>query len=700
MAKQTAPGDIESGSIRWRDIGAGALIFSATVLAYLPAIKGGFLWDDDAHVTKPGLQSLEGLRRIWFELGASQQYYPLLHSAFWVEHRLWGDAVLGYHLTNILLHATAACLVVAIVRRLFNPDPISSITLPPPAKRKRAGRTANAGRPATEIRTSVSANSEPRRYAGVEWLAGLIFALHPVCVESVAWITEQKNTLSAVFYLGAAVAYLGFDRSRQKSLYGLALGLFVLALLSKTVTATLPAALLVVFWWQRGRLSWRRDVLPLLPWFALGVTAGLFTAWVEHKFFITVHLSMGAAATDFSLTFPERCLLAGRVIWFYLGKVVWPADLMFIYPRWSVDPVVWWQYLFPLGIVTLVAGLGWLARKHRGPLAGFLFFSGTLFPALGFFNVYPFIFSYVADHFQYLASLGIIVPVVAGLTVALRSLLGRGVPGAVWLAALGGGILLAILGALTWQQCGMYRDAETLYQETLRRNPACWMAHSNLGLILAKTADGLPKALDHFETAARLKPENAEVHNYLGSALARIPGRQTEAFAEFETALRLSPNFPYTHVNLGIALMDVPGRLPDALEHFKTAVRLKPDFAEAHNLLGSALARSPGHQPEAIAEFEAALQINPDLADAHSNLGIALAGIPGRVPEAVKHFEAAVQLSPDSADAHYNLGYAFTRIQGNEREALAQFEAVLKIEPDHAAARQWIDRLRATRSEP
>jgi tetratricopeptide (TPR) repeat protein len=631
------------------------------------------LWDDDAHVTKPALQSLEGLKRIWLEPGASQQYYPLLHSAFWIEHRLWGDAVLGYHLTNLLLHAAAACLVVAIVRRLFDGTSGPS-----------SGRGANA-----------PAGGTGEKYGGVPLLAGLIFALHPVCVESVAWITEQKNTLSAVFYLGAALVYLGFDRDRRKARYWLALGLFVLALLSKTVTATLPAALLVILWWQRGRLDWRRDVRPLLPWFALGVTGGLVTAWVEQKFFVSVQASMGTHGTDFALTLLERCLLAGRVIWFYLGKLVWPADLMFIYPQWHVSAAVWWQYLYPLGVLALLAGVIVVARRHRGPLAAFLFFAGTLCPALGFFNVYPFIFSYVADHFQYLASLGIIVPLAAGLTVGTRLLLARWAPAVPRLAPLGGAALLALLGVLTWRQCGLYRNVETLYRETLARNPMCWLAHSNLGLILAKTPDGLPEALRHFEAAVRLKPENAEVHNYLGSALARIPGRLPEAIAEYETALRLSPDFPYTHMNLGIALMAVPGSLPAALAHFETATRLKPDSAEAHDLLGSAWARISGRQSEAVTEFETALQINPDDADAHSNLAIAFAEIPGRIPEAIRHFEAAVRLNPDSADAHFNLGYALAKIPGRNPEALVQFEAALRINPDHEAARQWVHRLRA-----
>ncbi len=618
------------------------LLFAVTLLAYLPAMRGGFLWDDDFHVTQPELQSVEGLRRIWFEMGATQQYYPLLHSAFWVEHRLWGDSVVGYHLANILLHAAAACLLVAVVRRLALPG---------------------------------------------AYLAGLIFALHPVCVESVAWISEQKNTLSTVLYLGAALVYLHFDRDRRPSHYFLALGLFVLALLTKTVTATLPAALLVVFWWRRGRLGWRRDVRPLLPWLGLGAAAGLLTSWVERTF-------IGAQGADFTLNLLERCLLAGRVIWFYLGKLAWPADLIFIYPRWAVDAAVWWQYLFPLGVLALVAGLALLARRHHGPLAraaaaglaGFLVFAGTLFPALGFINVYPFIYSYVADHFQYQACLGIIVPVAAGLTLAAGPLLTSRAAAVRWLAPVGGGLLLAMLGALTWRQCGMYRDAGTLYRATLVRNPACWMAHTNLGDLLSRIPGRLPEAIGHFEAALRINPRDVNAHNDLGHAFTEIPGRLPAAIAEYEAALRIDPRFAPAHNNLGVALSKIPGRLPEAISHFEAAVRLAPDAAELHDNLGVALEKIAGRLPEAVTQFEAAVRLNPGSAEIHNNLGVALAKIPGRLPEAMVHFEAAVRLDPRSTEMHNNLGVALAQTPGRMPEAIAQFEAAVRLAPRSAEA--------------
>ncbi len=306
------------------------------------------------------------------------------------------------------------------------------------------------------------------------WLAGFVFALHPVQVESVAWISEQKSTLSGVFYLASLLAYLNFDQSRRKSNYLLATGLFILALLCKTVTATLPAVLLVIFWWLRGRVEWKRDVAPLLPWFALGMSAGLFTAWVERTL-------IGAHGPEFLLTPLQRVLIAGRVIFFYAGKLLWPANLMFFYPHWKIDPSVWWQWLFPAGVLAVAISLGIAARRYRGPLAGFLVFSGTLFPVLGFLNVYPFRYSYVADHFQYLASLGVIVPVIVLLVIAMER--------TSWGKAFTVGcsvLLIIVLGLLTWRQSRMYRDVETLYRESLARNPASWAAHNNLGMLLAE----------------------------------------------------------------------------------------------------------------------------------------------------------------------------------------------------------------------
>lgn len=574
------------------DAAWGALLSCAVLLVYWPALKGGPILDDLGHLTSPDLQSFHGLWRIWFELGVVPQYYPLVHSAFWIEQKLWGGELLGYHLTNVLLHVAAALLVVAIVRRLALPG---------------------------------------------AWLAGFIFALHPVCVETVAWMSEQKTLLSAVFYLGAALAYLRFDRTRERARYWLALGLFLLALMSKTVAATLPAALLVIFWWQRGRLAWKRDVAPLVPWLAAGITAGLFTAWVELKY-------IGAEGPDFALTLAQRCLLPGRVLWFYLGKLLWPANLSFIYPRWTVDPAVWWQYLFPAAALALSASLWLVARHRRGPLAGFLFFGGTLVPVLGFLNVYPFLYSYVADHYQYLASLGIIVPLASGLTVAA----GRIPANSRRLAPALAGVLLLTLGVLSWSQSSLYQNTETLYTDTVAHNPGCWMAHNNLGRDLLDLPGRVPEAMSHLREALRLRPNNSMSHYNLGLAYEKLPDRMPDAIAEYEAAIRINPDFTEAHDSLGKIYMGA-GRTQEAIAEFRSALRSSPDDPRVHNNLGIALART-SQLPEAIAAFDAALRLKPDYADAHCNRGIALAQS-GRLPEAISAVEAALRIDPASERA-------------------------------------------------
>jgi len=589
----------------------------ATLAAYQPAWHGGMLWDDDAHITPAPLRSSDGLGRIWFDLGATQQYYPVVHSVFWFLFRLWGEDTLGYHLINIILHALSAFLLAVILRRLAVPGAV---------------------------------------------LAAAVFALHPVHVESVAWVTELKNTLSGALVLGAALAYLHFDGTRRKRCYALALALFVAAVLSKTVTATLPAALLVVFWWRRGSIDRRRDFLPLAPFFALGISAGLLTAWVERTL-------IGAYGAEFHFTFLERGLIAGRVIWFYLAKLFWPSNLVFIYPRWQVSQTIWWQYLYPLGVLALLAGLWFLRKRSRAPLAALLLFCGLLFPVLGFFNVYPFRFSFVADHFQYLASIPLIALVAAALATVAHRRRFRPVTAAAMIPALATPLVL-----LTWFQSRQYADAETLYRTTIRRNPACWMAHNNLGIL--RLPGHLDEGVALFEEALRLKPDYAEAHNNLGHAL-ELQGRIGEALAHYREALRVYPDYFEAHSNLGVALQRL-GK-PEALEHLSEAVRLGPDSADARNNLGSQL-HSLGRHDEARLQYEEALRLRMDFPEAHNSLGITLQEM-GR-PGALDHFREAVRLQPGFVEARNNLGNAL-RTAGRIEEALSQYREVLILKPDN-----------------
>lgn len=589
------------------------LFLGAALIAYLPCLQGDFLWDDAGHVTNPALQSWSGLGRIWLEPGVTQQYYPLLHSAFWFEHRLWGDATLGYHLVNVFQHATAACLFGLALRRLAAPG---------------------------------------------AWLAASLFLLHPVCVESVAWISEQKNTLSLVLYLGAALAYLRFDETRSPRPYALALVLFVCALLTKTVTASLPAALLVVLWWQRGRLDWRRDVAPLLPWFVLGTGAGLFTAHFER-----VHI--GAQGADFNLGAMDRLVLAGRVFWFYLGKLAWPADLIFVYPRWSIDAAVWWQWFFPAAGLGLLAALIAWSRRDRGPLAVTLLFGGSLFPVLGFVNVYPFVFSYVADHFQYLASLAVFAAAGVGLARLPRRS-----------ETITIGLLALLLGFLTWNHASVYKDNVTLYEATLHRNPDAWLAHHNLATILIEK--GRPEtALAHLERVLAIRPDYPEALASQGDCLTQL-GRAAEAIGPLERAIHLQPNYAEAHNNLGVTLMAL-GRAADGLARFESAVALDDHYATAHRNLGLALA-SAGRIPEALRHFDRAVALFPDDPVARQQLGAILA-MQGRQAEALPHFESAVALNPASAPAR--LGLAMTlRSLGRTAEANVHYREAVALDPN------------------
>ena len=648
MAKPRPSGTAIPKSIRFGAIGPVALILCATILAYLRALSGHFIWNDSDYVTAPALRSLHGLALIWAEAGATQQYYPLLHSAFWLEHRLWGDHPLGYHIVTLLLHAGSAVLFGLILRRLFASD------LPQPAG-------------------SHGAIDRPSAGSAAAWLAALLFALHPVHVESVAWITEQKNTLSLVFYLGAAMAYLHFDETRRLRAYLAALALFVLSMWCKTVTATLPAALLVVFWWKRGRIGWRRDVLPLLPWLAIGAAMGLFSSWVERTY-------VGAQGEDFGVPGLVRVLVAGRAVWFYAGKLVWPFGLNFVYPRWTVDPGVWWQWLFPLGVLAVGAALWAMRRRNRGPLAAFLFFVGSLFPVLGFVNLYGERYSWVWDHWQYLPDMGPLALAAAGLTAVWRRAAPR-------VRLLGPGLaasLAALLGALTWSHSGMFHDDQTLFLATLARNPDCWMAHDNLGCALVAVPGRLNDAIAQFGDVLRLKPDYARAHYNLGCALIKVPGRANEAIAHFEEALRLKPDNAEAHYNLGLAFVAVPGRMNEAIAQFEDALRLRPDFAEAHNSLGYALETLPGRLDEAVAQYGEALRLMPDYAEAHNNLGNVLSRTPGRLSEAIAQYEEALRLMPGYAKAHNNLGCALERIPGRLNEAVAQYEEALRLAPDNA----------------
>jgi protein O-mannosyl-transferase len=563
-----------------------------TLMAYSPAWHGQLLWDDDNCTTPAALRSFDGLKRIWFQPRATAQYYPLLYTSYWVQQRLWGDSPSGYHFINLLLHIGCVVLVLKILRFL--------------------------------------------RIPGAE-LAAIIFALHPVNVETVAWIAERKNTLSGIFALAATLSYLKFDENRSRRNYALAIGLFLFGLLSKTAIVTLPLAWLVILWWKRGTISWRRDVVPLVPFFFLSVAAGLVTRWFENT-------GIGYKARILDLSLLDRCLIAGRAFWFQLTKLFWPSNLTFVYPRWDINAEIWWQYLFPIGVLALLGILWTLRRWSRAPLAGVLIYILLLLPSLGFLNIYFFVYSFVADHWQYLACLGIITPCASGIVL----LTGRLKRCQAWLEP--GTILLlgGVLFVLTSQQSRMYANNETLYRTTIARNPACWMAYTNLGDILA-AANRLPEAMDLFNQALRIKP--AVAHYSLGNAFIRA-GRTSEAIDEYKRALQIDADYAEAYNNLGNALF-LAGRTSEAIDEYKQALRIDHNNAEAHNNLGNALVQTD-RASEALDHFQQALRMAPNSASTHYNLATALARM-GRISEAIEQLKDVLRINPNSIDARNNL---------------------------------------------
>ncbi|HLX68371.1 MAG TPA: tetratricopeptide repeat protein [Verrucomicrobiae bacterium] len=619
------------------------LLVAVTLVAYLPALRNGFVWDDIDYVTgNPLLHSLKGLWQIWFMPGATPQYYPLTFTSLWVDYHLWQLHPLGYHLTNVLLQALDAILLWAILRRLNVPG---------------------------------------------AWLAAAIFAVHPVNVETVAWVTERKNLLAGFFYLSSALACLQFwlpnlatgDRRAASfsetsvtglgkwKFFWLALFLYLCALLAKTAAVALPVAVLLVVWWKRGKTGWR-ELFPLAPFLAVGMVMGLVTVWVETHF-------LRATGPGWSISFLERCLIAGRAIWFYLGKLAWPHPLMFIYPRWEISAA---QPLAYLPILALIAALLflWFSRQGwaRPMLVALVYFLALLFPVLSFFNVYFFRYSLVADHFQYLASIGPITLAAAGIDKLFRFSKDRP---PFWKPIFCGTLLL-MLGTLTWHQCGMYLDQETLWRVTIARNPTAWMAHNNLGELLFERG-AVDDAIVQYQQALQINPDLSESHNDLGAALF-AQNKVDEAITQYEKALQINPDNAHACYNLGNSLSR-QGKVDEAVIQYQKALSIKPDYAEACYSLGDALLQQ-GKVAEAIAQYQRALQIKPDFAEAHNSLGNVLLQ-QGKVAEAITQYRRALQIKPDFVEAHANLGNALFQ-QGKTDEAITQYQEALHINPDNA----------------
>ena len=660
-----------------------------TAAAYAPVVRDGFIWDDETYIEKnPTLRSMQGLGRIWVEPSSNKQYYPLVLTTFWIEYQLWELAPRGYHIVNVVLHAACVLLLWRLLVRLNVPG---------------------------------------------AWLAAAIFAVHPVMVESVAWVTERKNVLSLALTLASMHCYLRFEPAesgtraapaRPWRWYVAALLLFTAALLSKTVVLSMPAVLMVIYWWKRGRL-FLYDLALLLPFFAIGTGLGLNTVRMERD---TVH----AVGRDWDLSPVERVLIAGRAVWFYAGKLVWPCPLVFWYPKWHVDAGMWWQYLFPAAALGVILAL-WFARRRigRGALAAVLIFAGVLVPALGFFNVFPFRFSYVADHFQYHASIALVTLAAAGAAlVAAR--LPRDARIASQVAA---AFLLVGLAALTFRQTFIYEGLEPLYYDVIAKNPNPWMAYGNLA-VHYEAQNRHDDAYPLFKKAVDLFPDDATQQSNMGHILLKLgerdgfkPGQVDEMIHRFTRAVELDPQSVPARRGLGFALYHAK-RYDESIEQFARTLDVQKNELEALVGMG-AVQGAAGRYAEAEQFFKRALGIAPAYAEAHRSLGM-LHTAQGRIDEAIRDLREAVRLQPNHAQAHYELGELLeqkkdfraaeehflqaTRFQpgyadpwnglgsvygstGHIDRAIECFEHALRLNRDYAAARANLEQARALREQ-
>lgn len=602
------------------------VILCLVLLAYSPVFHAGFIWDDDEYVVNNvHLQSAAGLGSIWLEPGATPQYYPLVFSAFWFQYHLWGLDPVGYHLVNILIHGANALLLWGGLRRLSLPG---------------------------------------------AFFAACLFAVHPVQVESAAWVTELKNVLSLFFYLLAFHAYwrgFGDDGAdtplRTRAIAWLSsFGCFALALFSKTVSGSLPAAILLVRWWRTGRVC-PRELARLSPFFVLALLLGRQTARLE-----VTHVLARGPEWDFS--FVERVLIAGRSLCFYVGKLLWPQPLIFNYPRWQIDAAAWWQYLFPLAVVSLLAAL-WLLRQKigRGPLAGALFFCGTLFPAIGFFNVYPMRFSFVADHFQYSAAIGIFALCGAGLHLVRRKLPPAAAGG---VNPLGAALILLLL-ILTWQQGRIYTDKLTLFSDTLAKNPASWFSYSNRATYYANAGED-DLALTDIASSLAIKPDEADALHLRG--VIRIKRKQyPEGLADFDRSIALRPWRTDYLRNRCLSYRHV-GQTDRALADADLLVSQEPNDA-GNYLLRASLHLLREAYPAALADLNRALTLDPDDADSWANRGLVYFR-QGDLPRALADYNRALGMRPDSAATLYNRGLTLAAA-GRRAEASADLEQAKRL---------------------
>jgi len=615
------------------DLRLGILLALAVVLAYLPVWHAEFTWDDDFAISSnPCIVGPLGLPEIWTTQSAD--ICPLVLTSFWIEYQLWRLAPLPYHLVDLALHVGCALLLWRVLRRLEIPG---------------------------------------------AWLGAALWALHPVQVESVAWISEMKNTQSGLFYLLSILSFVkGIQLSPTKALfegnkpYTLTAVFAALAMASKTSTVILPVVLCLCAWWVKGRWQWV-VLAKVAPVILISIIACALSLWTQ--------AGPLTASNDplWTRSFWERLVTAGDAVWFYLGKLICPYPLITVYPRWQINAGQWFACLPALAALIILLVFWFKRDSWSGSLFfAFAYFLAALFPVLGFVNMSFFQYSFVADHFQYLASMGVMALAGAGLTRLSDLILSQH---SHVRSALCAGLLL-ILGAASWQRSWAYENQESLWTDTLAKNPHYfWLGYNNLGFAYAQKGD-MDDAIVQFQKAVEINPYFPAARYNLGKALTQ-KGRLDEAIIQFQKTLEVNPTFAEAQNDIGNIYLQ-RGQVDEAIAQYKKALAINPNYDLAYNNIGNALLQK-GKRREAAIQYQEALAVNPSYAEAHYNLGVVL--LQEKKPdEAISQFQDALAVEPSLAGpAYYNLGNAFLQ-KGQVDEAIAQFQKALQLNPNNAQA--------------
>jgi len=592
---------------------------------------------------------------LWaFTSTEAANWFPVTRLSHMLDCQIFGVSSGWHHLVSVFLHGLAAIFLFAFLRRV-------SLARWPSA-----------------------------------WVA-VIFAIHPLHVESVAWIAERKDVLCALFWFLTLWAYAGYAQRPSRGRYALMLTGFALGLMSKPMIVTLPLVLLLLDIWPLRRVSPGRILLrEKMPLFVLSAASALITFLVQ---------SRAGAVEAIHVPLIERVGNALDSYVVYVVKMVWPMSLAVFYPFPPEIPI-WEPLLAGLLLIAMTVAAIRVRQGYPHFTVGWLWFVITLLPVIGLVQVGA---QARADRYMYVPMVGLLVALACEVSRLNQKF-------AVGLAAV---TALACIPS-TWAQIQTWQNTESLFQHALDATTGNYVAHHNLGVALSTIPGHLPDAIAHYEASLAIQPDSARTHTDLGSALAKTPGRlpdairefdaalkitpdsaiphnnlgsalakigrTPEAVAQFREALRLDPDYAEAHSNLGAALAGTPGGQSQAIAEYREALRIDPDSAEAHNGLGSALAQSPDHIADAIAEYETALRLRPSYAEAHANLGSALTEFPARVPEAISQYEEALRIDPDSVETHYNYGVALSKMEGRTSEAIAQFEAALRLNPNYAEA--------------